>query len=94
MRETAADRGREADSVSSELAAMNVYREDKETTGEYLYEDSLEPRNSDVAEEDIGVGTSTHDGDDNDDHDDGDDRPQLMRPTYLPTVQSSCLLSL
>ena len=84
MRETAAERGREADSVSSELAAMNVYREDKETTGEY--EDSLEQRNSGVAEEDIGVGAPTHDGDD-------DDRPQLMRPTYLPTVQSSCLLA-
>lgn len=89
MRETAAERGREADSVSSELAAMNVYREDKEITGEY--EDSLEPRNSDVAEEDIGVGASTHDGDD-------DDRPQLIRPTYLPTYLLSnhlaCLLSL
>jgi len=70
---------------------MNVYREDKEITGEY--EDSLEPRNSDVAEEDIGVGASTHDGDDDDDHDDDDDRPQLMRPTYLPTAQSSCLLA-
>lgn len=56
MRESAADRGREADSVSSELAAMNVYREDKETSSEYV--DTLEPRSSDIAEEDIGVSRS------------------------------------
>jgi len=92
MRETAAERGREADSVSSELAAMNVYREDKEITGEY--EDSLEPRNSDVAEEDIGVGASTHDDDDDDDDGDDDDRPQLIRPTYLLPNHLACLLSL
>jgi len=51
--------GREADSatVSSEWAAMNVNREDKETSLDpmCIADQSMEPRSSDIAEEDIGV---------------------------------------
>ena len=46
------DGNRDVDSVTTELAAMNVYRQDN-IIGDGV--DAIEPRMSDVADEDIGV---------------------------------------